>query len=386
MKFLDEYRDAELGRRLVERIHQRSIKAIEYQKSELGRQGFYLMHRQPGKSIRLMEFCGGHTVAIFKYGLRQLLPPTIEMVSGPGCPVCVTATADLDKAIALARLPRVIITTFGDLFKVPGSSSSLQQARAEGSDVRMVYSPRDALGIAKENPDKFIVFIGIGFETTAPGVAASILEAEQEGIRNYYVLSLHKLSPPVIWGMLHFGQVKLDGLICPGHVSAIIGSRPWEFIPRYEGIACVISGFEPLDVLLSIDMLLAQIEKGQPRVEIAYRRVVKEEGNQQALRLLYSVFEEGHALWRGFGVVPDSGLRLKEEYKRFDAERNFDIDPGPTREPKGCICDDILRGVKTPPDCGLFRRACTPENPVGPCMVSSEGSCAAHYHYGAGYG
>lgn len=363
MKFISEYRDAEVGKRLVARISQRST-----------------------RPARLMEFCGGHTVSIAKHGIRQLLPPTIEMLSGPGCPVCVTANADLDKAIALTWLPDVIVATFGDMIKVPASRSSLQQAKAEGGDVRIVYSTQDALEIAQHNPSKAVVFIGIGFETTAPTVAASVLQAEQQGIDNYYVLSQHKLCPPVIKALLDSGEVKLDGIVCPGHVSAVIGSYPYEFIPRGYGIACVVSGFEPLDILLCVDMLVAQIESGEPRVEIAYRRGVKPEGNKVALELMYKVFEVCDGNWRGIGVVPESGLRLREEYRHYDAEHAFQIAPGEPVEPKGCICGDILRGVKTPLDCKLFRAVCNPEHPVGPCMVSSEGSCAAYYQYGEGYG
>ena len=325
MKYVNEYRDPELGKKLLERIHRRSH-----------------------KPARLMEFCGGHTVAIFKHGLRQLLPPNIEMLSGPGCPVCVTASADLDKAIALGRLPGVIITSFGDMVRVPGSRSSLQQAKAEGADVRIVYSAQDALAIARDNPAKSVVFIGIGFETTAPTIAASILQAEQEKIKNYYVLSLHKVCPPIMKAILDLGEVRLDGIICPGHVSAIIGSRPYQFIADDYHIACAVSGFEPVDILLAVDRLVEQIESGQPKVEIAYRRGVKPEGNQPALRLMDTVFEIGEANWRGIGVVPASGFRLEKQYERFDAEKNFDIKTGPAREPKGCICGAILRGVSTP--------------------------------------
>ena len=360
MKFVDEFRNTELAKVLVNRIHHNSK-----------------------RHVRLMEFCGGHTVAIMKHGIRQLLPETVEMLSGPGCPVCVTAHQDLDKAIALAREPEVIIATFGDMLRVPGSYSSLQKVRADGADVRVVYSTLDALQIAKENPEKSVVFIGIGFETTAPTIAASVIQAKKEGIGNYYVLSLHKLCPPVIKALLDSGEVRLDGLICPGHVSAVIGSHPWEFAARDYGIGGVVSGFEPLDVLQSVEMLVDQLEKGEPRVEIAYRRGVRPEGNLRAQELMSTVFEPSPANWRGMGEVPESGLRLREEYQGFDAELRFDFDPGPTVEPKGCICGDILRGVKTPLECKLFRGACTPEHPVGPCMVSSEGSCASYYHYEA---
>jgi hydrogenase expression/formation protein HypD len=264
---------------------------------------------------------------------------------------------------------------------VPGSRTSLQKAKAEGADVRIVYSTQDALAIARDNPDKSVIFIGIGFETTAPTIAASILQAEQENINNYFVLSLNKVCPPIMKAILDMGEVRLNGIICPGHVSAIIGSRPYEFIPTEYNIACAVSGFEPLDILLTVEMLVEQIEAGQPRVEIAYRRGVKPEGNIPAMKLMGSVFEIGDADWRGIGIVPSSGLVLRPQYEKFDAEKNFTIDPGPTVEPRGCICGSILRGVSTPLECKLFRETCTPEHPVGPCMVSSEGSCAAYYQY-----
>jgi hydrogenase expression/formation protein HypD len=359
MKFVEEFRDPELAKRLLERIHARS--------------------RRPAC---LMEFCGGHTVAIFKHGLRQLLPSNIEMLSGPGCPVCVTAASDLDKAIALGGLSGVIVASFGDMVRVPGSRTSLQQARGEGADIRIVYSAQDALAIARDNPDRKVVFIGIGFETTAPTIAASILQAEKERIDNYFVLSLHKVCPPIMKAILDLGEVRLNGIICPGHVSAIIGSRPYRFLADDYGIACAVSGFEPLDILLAVDRLVEQIETGRPQVEIAYRRGVKPEGNHPALELMETVFEIGDAAWRGIGVVPDSGLCIRPEYYKYDAAENFDIEPGPAVEPAGCICGGILRGVATPPECQLFRTACTPEHPVGPCMVSSEGSCAAYYQYG----
>ncbi len=359
MKYVNEYRDPELAKKLLARIHQRS--------------------RKPA---RLMEFCGGHTVAIFRHGLRQLLPSNIEMLSGPGCPVCVTAAADLDKAIALGQLPGIIITSFGDMVRVPGSRSSLQKAKAGGTDVRIVYSAQDALAFARDNPSRSVVFIGIGFETTAPTIAASILQAEQEKINNYFVLSLHKVCPPIMKAILDLGEVRLDGIICPGHVSAIIGSRPYRFLADDYHIACAVSGFEPVDILLAVDSLVEQIESGIPKVEIAYRRSVRPEGNATALRLMDTVFESSAANWRGIGAVPASGLQIRKKYARFDAAENFNIKTVPAREPQGCICGAILRGVSTPKDCRLFRVACTPERPVGPCMVSAEGSCAAYYEYG----
>ena len=358
MRFIDEFRNAELAEAVLSQIHRRSK-----------------------KPVRLMEFCGGHTVAILKHGIRQLVPSTVELLSGPGCPVCVTANADLDKAIAVAKEPGVIITSFGDMLKVPGSHSSLQEARGDSADVRIVYSTLDALQIARDNPQKAVVFLGVGFETTAPTIAASVLQAASEELKNYYILSMHKVCPPIIKALLDSGEVGIDGLICPGHVSAVIGSRSWEFAARDYGIACIVSGFEPLDILQSIYMLVEQLEKGKPEVGTAYRRGVLPEGNRKAQELMRQVFEPCLADWRGIGVVPASGLRLKPEYKSFDAELAFSIDPGPTIEPEGCICGEILRGVKIPSDCKLFSKVCTPEYPVGPCMVSSEGSCAGYYQY-----
>jgi hydrogenase expression/formation protein HypD len=363
LKYITEFRSSELGEGLVSRIQQRSK-----------------------KKARFMEFCGGHTVTIFRYGIRQLLPPTIEMVSGPGCPICVTANADLDRAIALAKIPGVIVATFGDMLKVPGSYSSLERAKAEGAEVQTVYSALNALDIAQANPKKSVVFLGIGFETTAPTIAASILQAEEKGIRNYYVFSLHKVCPPVIKALLDSGEVELQGLVCPGHVSAVIGSHPWEFIAKEYGIPCVVSGFEPLDILQCVEMLVEQVEKGESKVEIAYKRGVKPEGNQMALKLMEQVFEPASARWRGMGGIPESGMKIKPKYKSFDAEIAFDIKTEPAVEHKGCICGEVLRGVKTPADCKLFAKACTPGNPVGPCMVSAEGSCSAYYLYGGGRG
>jgi hydrogenase expression/formation protein HypD len=359
LKFITEFRDSALAQGLISDIRGKSK-----------------------QKVRLMEFCGGHTVAIFKYGIRQALPPNIELVSGPGCPVCVTATSDIDKAIALAMVPGVIIASFGDMLRVPGSRASLQQARAAGADVRIVYSALDALKIAQENPSKTVAFIGVGFETTAPTIAASVLQAKEQKIENYRVLSLHKLCPPVIKTILDAGEVKLNGLICPGHVSAVTGSNAWEFVARDYGIPCVVAGFEPTDILQCVDMLVTQVENKQSKVEIAYKRGVTPEGNLQAQKIMLQVFEPCPANWRGMGKVPASGLKLRQKFADFDAEVAFDIKPEPAIEPKGCICGEILRGVKTPADCRLFRKICSPENPVGPCMVSSEGSCSAYYLYG----
>lgn len=359
MKLVTEFRNSEVARGIVARIRQNS-----------------------NHPARLMEFCGGHTVAIFRYGIRQLLTKTIEMISGPGCPVCVTATPDIDKAIALAQIPGLIMTTFGDMLRVPGSRSSLQKVRADGADVRMVYSTLDALRIAADNTSRPVVFLGIGFETTAPTVAASILDAGERGIKNYYVLSQNKLSPPAIRAILDSGEVKLDGLICPGHVSAITGSQAWEFIARDYGIPCVVAGFEPLDILQCVDMLVNQVEQHESKVEIAYRRGVTREGNRHAQELMSQVFEPCPANWRGIGEIPDSGLKLRQAYQHYDAVLNFDIQTAPADEPKGCICGEVLRGIRTPLDCKLFGKVCNPESPVGPCMVSSEGTCSAYFLYG----
>ena len=359
MKYIDEFRNPELARRLVE-----------------------LIHRLSTRPVKLMEFCGGHTHAILKYGIRQLMPPTVEMLSGPGCPVCVTDNRDLDYALALARIPDVIITTFGDMMRVPGSRSSLLEAKAEGADVRMVYSTLDALQIARDNPAKKVIFLGVGFETTAPTVAASILQARQEGLGNYYVLSMHKLTPPATRAILDSGEVRLDGVIGPGHVTTIIGWEAWEFLPRDYGVPCAVAGFEPLDILKAAAELVRMIEEGKPAVVNAYTRSVTPQGNVRAQEIMYRVFEVGPAWWRGLGELPASGLLIREEFAEFDARRNFEVEVEPPREHKGCRCGDILRGVATPPECPLFRRVCTPESPMGPCMVSSEGACAAYYAYG----
>lgn len=358
MKYVDEFGDPDLAATLVEGIRRRST-----------------------RPIRIMEFCGTHTVAIFKHGIRQLLPSTIEMLSGPGCPVCVTANSDLDWAIALAREPDVIVTTFGDMVRVPGSRSSLERAKADGGDVRLVYSPLDALRIARENPDRAVVFVGIGFETTAPTIAATVIQAEEEGIGNFFVLSLHKLTPPAMKAILDLGESRLDGVIGPGHVTTVIGSQAWEFVPREYGLSCVVAGFEPLDVLQGIYTLVGRIESEDPHVDNAYTRSVRAEGNRMALGLMDEVFEVCAADWRGIGSIPDSGLAFNSGFRRFAARERFDVDPGPPEEPAGCICGDVIRGAARPTDCPLFGTACTPSQPVGPCMVSSEGTCAAYYLY-----
>jgi hydrogenase expression/formation protein HypD len=295
----------------------------------------------------------------------------------------VTAAADLELAIALARLPEVILTTYGDMVRVPGSQGSLQEARAEGADVRIVYSTLDALAIARQNPDRSVVFLGVGFETTAPMTAAAILGAEQEDVRNFWVLCMHKLTPPATRAILDAGEVHLDGVLGPGHVTTVIGADAWQFLPDEYGISCVVAGFEPLDILRGVATLVELAETGTPAVRNAYGRSVRSSGNQVALEMLERVFEVRTAEWRGFGPIPDSGYALRDAFAHRDAARAFAVDTSPAPEPKGCRCGEVLRGVMEPPECALFRKICSPRNPVGPCMVSSEGACAAYYKYGA---
>ena len=359
MKYIDEFRDPVLARKLLTHIESRST-----------------------RPVRLMEFCGGHTHAIMRYGLRTLLPPTVDLRSGPGCPVCVTSNADLDRAIALAGVPGLILATFGDMVRVPGSVQSLQHAKAAGADVRMVYSTLDALKIARDNPARPVVFLGVGFETTAPTVAAAILQAAAQGLGNFSVLSLHKLTPPATRAILDAGEIALDGIIGPGHVTTVIGADAWQFLPAEYGMPVAVAGFEPLDILRAVADLVNMAEDRHPAVSNSYARSVTRQGNPAAIEVMDRVFEVGTADWRGLGVVPASGLGLRPEFVQFDAIHLFDVDPGPTREHKGCRCGDVLRGTITPPECPLFGRACTPARPIGPCMVSAEGACAAYYQFG----
>jgi hydrogenase expression/formation protein HypD len=363
MKYIDEYRDPYLARKLIIQIQSLVEK------------------KPPAKPVRLMEFCGGHTHAIFRFGFRETLDGYVDLRSGPGCPVCVTAARDLDHAIALAKVPGLILTTFGDMIRVPGGEGTLQQARASGSDVRMVYSPLDALDAARKNPDNPVVFLGVGFETTAPGVAAALLQAEEEGLPNFSVLSLHKLTPPAMRAILNAGEVALDGIIGPGHVSAVIGSKAWSFLPQLYHMPCAVSGFEPLDILQAIHALVRAVTDDIPDVFNTYSRGVQPEGNLIAQRMIEDVFEIGPAVWRGFGSIPASGLHIRESLAHRDAALLYPLNVPVRREPPGCRCGEVLRGLVTPVDCPLFQRVCTPRNPVGPCMVSAEGSCAAYYKY-----
>ena len=359
MRYADKFRDPDAARAVAEAIRGRVT-----------------------RPVRLMEFCGGHTHAILRFGIPSLLPDLVDLRSGPGCPVCVTSAADLDRAIALAQVPNVILTTFGDMIRVPGSHTSLAEAKAGGADVRVVYSPLDALQVARQNPDRPVIFLGVGFETTAPMVAAAVLTADHDGLDNFVVFSTHKLTPPATRAILNAGEVALDGIIGPGHVTTIIGSDAWRFLTGDYRMGCAVAGFEPLDLLRAILALVTMIEHGRPCVNNAYARSVRPEGNVPAQQSIARVFEITAAEWRGFGTIPASGLGVAGAYARFDAARVFPIEVAPSREPPGCRCGDVLRGELLPPECPLFAGACTPQSPIGPCMVSAEGACAAYYRYG----
>ena len=334
-----------------------------------------------GKPIKLMEVCGTHTVAIFRHGIRDIIPKEITLLSGPGCPVCVTPIKDVDVAIAVSKLDGSILSTFGDMMRVPGSKQSLYHAQAEGANIRVVYSPMDALTLAVENKDRNVIFFATGFETTSPSVAGTLFEAGRVGVDNFYIYSAHKIVPPALKALLDSDDVRIDGLILPGHVSTIIGSRPYEFIASDYKVPSVITGFDAEDILQGIMMLLEQIASGRANVEIQYTRVVREEGNKKAQSLMNEYFEPCDANWRGIGTIPMSGLKLRDRVTRWDVKHVFEIDMPDSQEPKGCQCGLVLRGVKIPTDCRLFGKTCTPEHPIGACMVSTEGSCAAYYKY-----
>lgn len=333
------------------------------------------------RPMSIMEVCGTHTVAIAKYGLRGVMPEQVRLLSGPGCPVCVTSNADIDLAVEFARQPGVTVATFGDMMKVPGSRSSLSREKADGRDVRIVYSPLDALALAQREPDRHVVFIGVGFETTVPLIAAAIERADAAGLENFSVFSAHKTVPEALRALVDDPDVAVDGFILPGHVSAIIGVEPYRFLAEEYGVASVIAGFEPVDVLQGVWMLAAQLSEGRSAVEVAYTRGVPPEGNPTAVAHIERVFEPSDAEWRGIGVIPGTGLSIRPAYERFDAMLRVPVEPEPPRETPGCQCGEVLRGVTLPFECRLFAKACTPEHPVGPCMVSSEGSCAAYYRY-----
>jgi hydrogenase expression/formation protein HypD len=364
VKYVDEFRDTRAVRELAQAIARIGL-----------------------SRVRLMEVCGTHTMSVARYGLRELIGERAQLISGPGCPVCVTPQGDIDWFLAAARRSEVIAATFGDMMRVPGSDSSLEQERARGADVRVVYSPADAVELARRNPQREVIFFGVGFETTAPAVAMSVLEAKGDGVGNYSVFCAHKLIPPALAALVAAPDLAVKGFILPGHVSAIIGRRPYEFLARQHRVPCVIAGFEPVDVLQAVRMLLLQIAEGRAAVEIAYHRVVAPEGNPRARAVVSEVFEVTDARWRGLGEIPASGLGFNAAHASFDARRRVDVTAAPPVEPRGCRCGEVLRGAIHPEQCALFGCRCTPRAPVGPCMVSGEGACAARYRYrGAGAG
>ncbi len=338
--------------------------------------------RSSKKQVTIMEVCGTHTMSIFRHGLRSILPDKIRLVSGPGCPVCVTSQTDIDRMISLAETEEVIVATFGDLLRVPGSNTSLLEARARGARVEIVYSPAEALTLSRKNPEKRVVFLGVGFETTAPTVAATILQAHAEGLRNFFVYSCHKVMPPALNALFEDETLTLQGLLCPGHVSTIIGTKAYEPLCSKFRIPCVIAGFEPVDILAGILLILRQTNNGRAQVENCYTRAVTREGNKRARQLMDKVFSLKPAQWRGLGTIDSSGLAIRDEFSHLDAEKHFDISVTDSKGPKGCICGQIIRAKASPTDCPLFATRCTPTSPVGPCMVSSEGTCSAYYRYG----
>ncbi|BAZ67531.1 hydrogenase expression/formation protein HypD [Fischerella sp. NIES-4106] len=363
MKYVDEFRDSQKAKALVWQIEKLSCLL--------------------DKDIKIMEVCGGHTHSIFKYGIEAVLPKAIELIHGPGCPVCVMPKGRLDDAIALAQNPHVIFTTFGDAMRVPGSQTNLLQAKATGADIRMVYSPLDSLKIAKENPNKEVVFFALGFETTAPSTAFTILQAAAENIHNFSMFCNHVLVIPALQALLDNPDLQLDGFVGPGHVSMVIGTEPYQFISQHYHKPIVISGFEPLDILQSVWMVVQQLVEKRCEVENQYRRLVDNKGNQLALTAMNTVFETRKDFeWRGLGNIPYSGLKIRSEYAQFDAELKFPIPNLKVADHKACQCGEILKGVMKPWECKVFGTACTPETPIGTCMVSSEGACAAYYKYG----
>jgi hydrogenase expression/formation protein HypD len=335
-----------------------------------------------GRPLKLMEVCGTHTVEIFRHGIRSVIPGSITLLSGPGCPVCVTSIHDVDAAISIARRPGTVLVTFGDMMRVPGGKQSLMEARSEGADVRVMYSPMDALKLASQEPQKQVVFFATGFETTSPLIAGTVFAAAKQKVPNFSIYSSHKTVPLAIKALLDSPDVRVDGFIMPGHVSTMIGLGPYEFIAAQYRVPCVVTGFEAEEILLGITMLARQIAAGKALVENAYPRVVNTEGNPRAMQILNDVFEPSDAYWRGIGVLPGTGLKLRDKYRAYDAEERFHPETTGVAEPELCSCGDILRGVKVPTECPIFGTGCTPDSPVGPCMVSTEGSCSAYYKYG----
>ncbi|AFZ27485.1 hydrogenase expression/formation protein HypD [Cylindrospermum stagnale PCC 7417] len=363
MKYVDEFRQPE--------------------KAEALRREIEKLSQQLGKHLKIMEVCGGHTHSIFKYGIEEILPNSVELIHGPGCPVCVMPKGRIDDAIAISQNPNIIFTTFGDAMRVPGSQTSLLQARATGADIRMVYSPLDSLQIARDNPDREVVFFALGFETTAPSTALTILQAAAEKISNFSMFSNHVLVIPALKALLENPDLQLDGFVGPGHVSMVIGTEPYQFISQKYHKPIVVSGFEPLDIFQSIWMLLKQLVENRCQVENQYNRLVQTNGNTLALEAMNQVFAVRENFdWRGLGEIPNSGLKIRAEYAQFDAEIKFTIPNLKVADHKACKCGEILKGVLKPWECKVFGTACTPETPIGTCMVSSEGACAAYYKYG----
>ncbi|MEB3281648.1 MAG: hydrogenase formation protein HypD [Lyngbya sp.] len=367
MKYVDEFRDPQKLQALMKEINRLTL----------------MLECTPERPLKIMEVCGGHTHSIFKYGIEELLPDSIELIHGPGCPVCVMPRGRLDAAIKLADIPNVIFTTFGDAMRVPGSEKSLLQAKAQGADIRMVYSPLDALPIAKQNPDKEVIFFGLGFETTAPSTAFTILQAEAENIKNFSIFCNHVIVVPALEALLDNPDLELDGFIGPGHVSMVIGSNPYKIIAEKYYKPVVVSGFEPLDIVQSVWMLLQQLVDRRCEVENQYKRLVQPDGNPMALDAIQKVFEVREEFeWRGLGEIAQSGLKINSNYAQFDAEIKFDVSDVKVPDAAACQCGEILKGVLKPWQCKVFGTACTPETPIGTCMVSSEGACAAYYKYG----
>jgi hydrogenase expression/formation protein HypD len=362
VRFVDEYRSGEVARGIAEQI----AGLVE-----------------PGRHYKLMEVCGGHTHTIYKHGVEDLLPPEVELVHGPGCPVCVIPMGRQDDALAIAEREEVIFTTFGDMMRVPSSRGSLLDAKARGADVRMVYSPLDALSLARKNPDRDVVFFAIGFETTTPSTALTLLRARAEGVRNFSVFANHVTIIPAIRAILDSPDLRLDGFLGPGHVSTVIGTRPYRFIARDHGLPLVVAGFEPLDVLQGVYLAMRQLAEGRSEVENQYTRVVRERGNPRALQAIAQTMELRTTFeWRGLGFISQSALKLREEFADWDAEVRYDVPGVRVADPKACQCGEVLKGVIKPWECKVFGTACTPDRPIGTCMVSSEGACAAYYNYG----
>ncbi|MCM8767062.1 MAG: hydrogenase formation protein HypD [Candidatus Omnitrophica bacterium] len=361
MKYIEQYRNTEKQKEIIKEIH-------KYGK---------LINR----NVNIMEVCGTHTMIIGKYGIRKLMPENINLISGPGCPVCVTPINYIDTAIELSKIKDVIIVTFGDMMKVPGSFSSLEKEKANHAEIFVVYSPIDALKIAQDNKDKKVIFLSVGFETTTPLIAQTLKISKEKNIKNFYILAGNKLIPPVMEFLLREKDTEIDGFICPGHVSVIIGLSNYISISERFNVPCVISGFEPFDILLSIYLILKSIKENDCKVINEYKRTVRENGNIKARKVMYEVFDVVDDEWRGIGLVKNSGLKPKDEFLDFDAEKKFKIINKNSKEKKECLCGEVLKGKKSPFDCPLFEKICNPENPYGPCMVSSEGTCSAYYKY-----